>query len=223
VDCLAGGRARGRGILFAGGHAEAAGIRPAKRRQIGIPLEMPGWVLNPVSMRAFNRLYFARHRERRGAVEGVERFFYPLDAVSGWNRMYGRRGFVQYQAAVPADAAPAAFAEMMERAAKAGHAPFLAVVKRFGPGNAGLLSFPREGFTLAMDLPVRPGLRELVRALDAVVLAGGGRVYPGKDALLDAETFREMYPHARRFMEIRRELDPDGVLSSSLARRVGLA
>lgn len=226
VDCLAPGRSRGRGILFAGDHAdraEAGRVRPRRRPVPRIPFAMPRWVLSPAAVRAFNRAYRARHPDREGVASDVERFFFPLDAVGAWNRLYGRRGFIQYQVVVPDDAAPAAFAAMMEDAAAAGHAPFLAVVKRFGPGNPGLLSFPREGFTLAMDLPVRPGLRELVRRMDQRVLARGGRVYLGKDALLGRETFREMYPGACRFAELRRELDPRGVLSSSLARRVGLA
>jgi decaprenylphospho-beta-D-ribofuranose 2-oxidase len=224
VDCLARGRARGRGVVFAGDHAaDGPAASPKPPRRMRVPFPMPGWVMGPASVRAFNRLYFARHPDGRGGRADAERFFYPLDAVGEWNRMYGRRGFAQYQCVVPPDASAPAFAAMMEQVDAAGHAPFLAVVKRMGAANAGLLSFPRDGFTLAMDLPVRGGLRELAAGLDRIVLAHGGRVYPGKDALLDADSFRAMYPMMDRFLEIRRELDPRGVLSSSLARRVGLA
>lgn len=223
VDCLARGRARGRGVVFAGDHAADGPGAPSKQRRMRVPFPMPGWVMRPASIRAFNRLYFARHGDRRGERADAERFFYPLDTVGDWNRMYGRRGFVQYQCVVPAAASPAAFAALMKHVDAAGHAPFLAVVKRMGAASGGLLSFPQDGFTLAMDLPVREGLREVAAGLDRIVLAHGGRVYLGKDALLDADTFRAMYPQADRFLEIRRALDPRGVLSSSLARRVGLA
>ena len=164
----------------------------------------------------------ATHGARTGALEPLERFFWPLDAVEGWNRAYGRRGFVQYQLVVPPDRADA-LAAVLRRAAESGRASFLAVLKRFGPAGEGILSFPMAGWTLSLDFPVAPGLAEMVREMDGVVADAGGRVYLAKDALLDAPTFARMYPAAEAFRAVRRALDPAGVLTSSLARRVGLA
>jgi decaprenylphospho-beta-D-ribofuranose 2-oxidase len=226
VDGLARGRASGRGVVFAGDHAAAGDGRGARRRtlrvRLQVPFTMPAGLLRPTAVRVFNGWYHGRHAARAAGGSDVDRFFFPLDRVVGWNRLYGRPGFVQYQAAVPAGAAPAAFADMLERGAAHGHAPYLVVVKRFGPANPGPLSFPLDGFTIAMDMPVRPGLRAHARALDEIVLRGGGRVYPGKDVFLDGSTLRAMYPQVSRFLGVRRELDPERVLGSTLARRAEL-
>lgn len=155
-------------------------------------------------------------------MEPLERYFWPLDAVGGWNRMYGRRGFVQYQVVVP-PGAEATLAAVLERAARSGRASFLAVLKRFGPAGEGILSFPTEGYTLALDFPAAPAILQMLREMDRIVADAGGRVYLAKDALLDAGTFARMYPAADAFRAVRRALDPEGVLTSSLARRIGLA
>ncbi|HEX8694941.1 MAG TPA: FAD-binding oxidoreductase [Longimicrobium sp.] len=227
VDCLARGRRLGRGVLMRGDHAPASRVSGdpfARRREgrLGVPLDAPSFALNRFTVGAFNRLYHALHRDRAGVLVPLEKFFYPLDGVRGWNRLYGRRGFVQHQSVVPPDRADA-LARLLERVAKAGRASFLAVLKRFGPANQGLLSFPRDGYTLALDFPVAPGLAELLRDLDRIVLDAGGRVYLAKDAALDRAAFAAMYPDAERFRAVKACVDPDGVLSSSLARRVGLA
>ncbi|HLW79515.1 MAG TPA: D-arabinono-1,4-lactone oxidase, partial [Terriglobia bacterium] len=145
---------------------------------------------------------------------------YPLDAIRGWNRLYGKRGFVQYQVALPLDAAPAGLRALLERLAASRRASFLAVLKRFGEANAGLLSFPAPGWTLALDLAVSRDLPAFLAQLDDVVLDHGGRVYLAKDAVLEPEKFVRMYPHLDEFRAIQQSLDPDGRLSSSLARRL---
>jgi FAD/FMN-containing dehydrogenase len=228
IDCLARGAALGRGVLMRGDHAPASAVAgdPLARRgkeRARVPLDAPALLLNRFTVGAFNRLYHAAHPDREGRLASLDAFFYPLDAVGAWNRLYGRRGFVQYQLVVPPDGGREALVKVLEKVAKSGRASFLAVLKRFGEANAGPLSFPTAGWTLALDMPVAAGLTEMLRELDAIVLDAGGRVYLAKDAALDAATFAAMYPHAERFREVKRAVDPDGVLTSSLARRVGLA
>lgn len=226
IDSLARGRSLGRGVLMRGDHAPAsrvAGDPFARRSRRGprVPVDAPSLLLNRFSMRAFNRLYHALHADREGVLVPVDRFFHPLDGVRDWNRLYGRRGFVQHQSVVPPDRTDA-LERMLERVAAAGRGSFLAVLKRFGPAGEGMLSFPTEGYTLALDFPVAPGLAELLKDLDRIVLDAGGRVYLAKDASLDAAAFAAMYPAADRFRQVKAEVDPEGVLTSSLARRVGL-
>jgi FAD/FMN-containing dehydrogenase len=224
IDALAKGRSLGRGVLMQGDHAPASApwgriSGPGSR---SLPFDLPGAALNRFTVGAFNRLYRATHGARTGATEPLERFFWPLDAVGDWNRAYGRRGFVQYQLVIPMDRADA-LASVLRRAAQSGRASFLAVLKRFGPAGEGILSFPMAGWTLSLDFPVASGLREMLAEMDRTVADAGGRVYLAKDAMLGAAAFARMYPAAEAFRAVRRTLDPAGVLSSSLARRVGLA
>lgn len=231
IDCLSRGAALGRSVVRRGDHAPAAalprGVRDplalSSRRALPFPARLASPFLRRPSMRAFNALYLAANRDGEGRLVDAESFFYPLDARRDWNRMYGPRGFIQYQFVLPAGTARAGLRTVLERLASSPHPGFLGVLKRMGAASPGLLSFAREGWTLAVDVPVAAGVEALVRALDRVVLDHGGRVYLAKDAHLDAATFAAMYPDAERFREIRRRLDPEGRLSSSLARRVGLA
>jgi FAD/FMN-containing dehydrogenase len=230
IDCLAGGKALGRAVIMHGDHASAADAQaagrvrfaPARASRLAVPLDVPGIFLNAISMRAFNAAYYASHRDAAGRLVDCERFFYPLDGVAHWNRLYGRQGFTQYQVALPPDEGERGLAELLSRLSRSGRPSFLAVLKRLGPQGPGLLSFPREGYTLALDLPARRGLVEFLGELDRLVLARGGRVYLVKDATADAESVRAMYPRLDEFRAIKQRLDPRGVLSSSLARRVGL-
>jgi FAD/FMN-containing dehydrogenase len=229
IDCLARGRATGRTIIMHADHASAAEARAAGRAAfetpraggVSVPLDVPEALLNPLSVRLFNAVYYAAHRDVRRLVS-VDRFFYPLDSLGRWNRLYGRRGLAQYQIVLPPDEAARGLVTLLERLASSRRPSFLAVLKRFGPADPGLLSFPREGYTLALDLPVRDGLVEFLRELDRVVLARGGRVYLAKDATTTADAVRAMYPRLDEFRAIKARLDPRGVLSSSLARRLGL-
>ena len=151
-----------------------------------------------------------------------DRFFYPLDSIHHWNRMYGKRGFTQYQVVFPAESGLAGLIELLRRLSASGRGSFLGVLKRFGDANAGLLSFPRSGYTLALDLPMEEGLPSFLRELDRLLLDFGGRVYLAKDAVTTAASFAAMYPRLDEFRQIKARLDPRGRLSSSLARRVGI-
>jgi FAD/FMN-containing dehydrogenase len=230
IDCLATGPHMGRAVLMRGNHAPANGL-PARiraplaqppRRRWTLPFDFPSLALNSLTVRAFNSFYYSVHRNAVRQLVDLETFFYPLDAVHHWNRLYGRRGFVQYQVALPLEGGLEGLKDLLTRLAQSRRASFLAVLKRFGKSNAGLLSFPIEGYTLALDLPVASGLLPLLHELDRVVLNHGGRIYLAKDAVMSARTFAAMYPRLEEFRAIKNRLDPRGLLSSSQARRLGI-
>jgi decaprenylphospho-beta-D-ribofuranose 2-oxidase len=234
IDCLAGGPSLGRSVLMRGNPASADEVRAAKVREplrgmspprLRVPFDAPASLLNRHSVRAFNGLYYRRYPvEARGRIVHFEPFFYPLDGIGDWNRLYGRRGFVQYQFVVPTDGAAAPLEDALRLVSAAGAPSFLAVLKRFGDGpEAGLLSFPRAGYTLALDLPWRGSHTEvLLRALDDVVVAAGGRVYLAKDARMRRDLVGAMYPALDEWRGIRDGIDPAGRFSSDLGRRLGL-
>lgn len=229
IDTLARGRSLGRSVLTRGEHATAqqagsrrhGGALPGRAR-LAAPPYAPGWLISRPTITLFNEMWFRKAPARRlGQLTSISAFFHPLDGVEGWNRLYGRRGFVQYQFVVP-DSAEQSMVEIMERVSAAGHPSFLAVLKRFGPGNRAPLSFPMAGWTLALDLPTNRGLRVLFAELDRIVVAAGGRIYLAKDSRLDAETLAQMYPRLGEFRTGLRRLDPDRVFRSDLARRLDL-
>ncbi len=229
IDTLATGRRLGRSVLTSGEHAVADRLPASADRWLvpGEPLlDVPGLVppglVSRPTVRAFNELWFRKApRDRVDELQSVSTFFHPLDGVGHWNRLYGRGGFVQYQCVVP-DAAEAALPELLELIARSGQPSFLSVLKRFGPGNAGLLSFPVQGWTLALDLPTGPALRGLLAELDRRVLEAGGRVYLAKDSRSAPETVHAMYPRLAEFRRIRHAIDPVGVFQSDLSRRLSL-
>jgi FAD/FMN-containing dehydrogenase len=220
LDCLAGGSSLGRGIFMRGNHAgpgrqTCAPHGPPRRT---VPFDFPGLALNHVTIRAFNLLYYARQWRRTAAATlHYDPFFYPLDALNHWSRIYGRRGFFQYQFVVPLAPDHQAIRRILTRIAASGRGSFLAVMKTFGPVQSpGLLSFPRPGVTLALDFPNQgAGTLSLFDELDLIVLAAGGRIYPAKDARMSPRMFQECYPEWSRF---RQWVDPR--FSSSFWRRV---
>ncbi len=187
-----------------------------------VPFDAPRFLLGPLSISMFNALYFAAGRDGT-STSGLGSFFFPLDAVGAWNRLYSRRGFVQYQALLPRETAAAGCRRLLEEISRERAASFLAVLKTTGPEGRGLLSFPRPGVTLALDVPnIGERLRPLARRLDEIVLRSGGRLYLAKDALTDAASFSTMYPRLAEFRAARGRLDPRGRFSSAQARRLGL-
>jgi decaprenylphospho-beta-D-ribofuranose 2-oxidase len=213
IDCLARGADLGRGILMRGRHATQveAGTRRARRTMpLRVPFDAPEWLLNPVFVRWFNRLYAWSHGTAlRRRVVSYDAFFYPLDAVGQWNRLYGRRGFLQYQCVLPRAAGPRPVAALLERLGVAGAVSFLAVIKDCGPASDAYLSFPMEGTTLALDLPNRGAVTEaLVHDLNATVIEHGGRVYLAKDAVTRAEDFARMMPRLAEWRAVRQRWDP---------------
>jgi FAD/FMN-containing dehydrogenase len=233
IDCLARGRSLGRSVLMRGNAAAAAELEPAtaahpfgdaRRGRARVPVDLPGFLLNGPLMRAFNSAFYHGHRASvRDACTHFEPFFFPLDRIRDWNRLYGRRGFLQYQLVLPTESGREGLRRILDAVARSGIASFLAVLKRFGPSDPdAMLSFPLPGYTLALDIPFRPDVLPLLDRLDALVADGGGRVYLAKDARLGAAVFQRMYPALPRWREVRERLDPMHRFASDLSRRLGL-
>lgn len=197
VDCTAGRKARGRGILLAGQHAGAQPALPSPRsRRWSMPLDAPFNLLNSVTLRAFNALYYRQPVKPHGGRVHYSRYFYPLDSISHWNRIYGSKGFYQYQCVVPPEVSREAVKALLDAIARYGTGSFLAVLKTLGnKASPGMLSFPRPGATLALDFP-NQGARTLTlfNELDAIVQEAGGALYPAKDARMPARLFRSGFP-----------------------------
>jgi decaprenylphospho-beta-D-ribofuranose 2-oxidase len=232
IDLLARGRATGRAVITRGEHAPRAAL-PARARRAPLafrpgrlpaaPRFVPGGLLNRTTVRAFNEFWFRRApRHRSGELRRLSAFFHPLDAVPHWNRVYGRNGFVQYQFVV-GHGHEETLRRIVRRIARRGCPSFLAVLKRFGAADPGWLSFPRPGWTLALDIPAGlPGLGTFLDELDEEVAGAGGRVYLAKDSRLRPELLETMYPRLADFRALRSRLDPDGVFTSDLSRRLAL-
>jgi FAD/FMN-containing dehydrogenase len=233
IDCLARGAALGRSLVYAAEHAtreEIAALRPGaepfpptRKARLTVPLDMPMGLLNRASVRAFNELYFRRGAMRAGDPFLVhwDPYFFPLDGIRDWNRIYGRDGFLQYQCVIPPASAPKALGEIIERVSRRGSASFLAVLKQLGD-SSGTISFSMSGFTLALDLPVTADVFPLLDELDGVVVAAGGRLYLAKDSRQAQATFEAGYPGLTAFRDIRRAIGADGRIASRLSTRLGI-
>jgi decaprenylphospho-beta-D-ribofuranose 2-oxidase len=231
IDCVATGARMGRSVLTRGRFARRDEL-PAKRQgdplrysgsvKLSVPDVFPPGLLNGLTVAAFNELWYRTSPKReRDRLQTIPTFFHPLDGVGSWNRIYGPRGFVQYQVTVPFGQEET-MRQLLGRISSSGHASFLAVLKRFGEGNPGMLSYPSPGWTLALDIPVVPGLAGLLDELDELVVAAGGRTYLAKDSRVRPEVLERMYPRLDDFRAVRRRVDPDGVFTSDLARRLSL-
>ncbi len=230
IDSMARGARLGRGVVMCGHHALKDELpnnfhsisKPKSNRSI--PFDFPSWMLSQLSIATFNALYYQRVGGKRAPfLSGYDPYFYPLDTISHWNRMYGKRGFVQYQCVIPDSTAFEGIKALLQKLSDSRRPSFLAVLKRLGAEGRGLLSFPMAGYTLALDLPIRDeGLFVLLNELDEIVLRHGGRVYLAKDARLSADSFRSMYPHYEEWLKIKNVVDPNNKFSSSLSRRLGI-
>ena len=220
IDATATGDALGRGIVEEG--ETCRGLRPTARGAKKIPFDAPHWALSGPIVKAFNTAYYARvPKSGRTVVRTVQDFFFPLDKIHDWNKLYGKRGFHQFQCVVPLDQSDA-LRDMMKTIARSGLASPLAVLKRMGPGRAGYLSFPMEGYTLAVDFPNRPQARRLIARLEDATQAAGGRLYLAKDALATAPAIKAMYPDHAKWAKAAAQADPDGLLQTDMTRRLHL-
>ncbi|NOZ14254.1 MAG: FAD-binding oxidoreductase [Acidobacteria bacterium] len=228
IDCLAGGDAMGRGILFAGEHAAKEEVKekfPLVLKpgpMIPVPVSLPAFTLNPLTVRLFNNSYFNLAARKPGpSLVNYRSFFYPLDKVANWNRIYGSRGFVQYQFVLPESAGITGLRNILGEIVAAGTGSFLAVLKQFGKGNGNFLSFPMAGWTLALDFPEKPSVFQLLDRLDSQVSEMGGRIYLTKDSRMSAETFRTGYREkVNAFMKIKGETDPGNRFASLQSKRL---
>ena len=229
IDALAKGSKLGSGVLTLGNAAKlnelpeklkAEPLKLHKTSKLAVPFFLPSFVLNGLTVRMLNRVIAFVQNSPKEFVH-YEKFFFPLDAINNWNKGYGKRGFIQYQFVIPEDNGKKNLTEILELIAGSGCTPFLNVFKRMGEGQ-GILSFPFKGYTLAIDFPVTKELLSFTPKLDARVLAAGGRLYLGKDALLQESTFKAMYPQHQEWMAIKRKYDPDNRFTSNISRRLGL-
>ncbi|MCK6449522.1 MAG: FAD-binding oxidoreductase [Alphaproteobacteria bacterium] len=222
IDALARGGSLGRGILETAEPAPAGtAVARDRRGALPVPFDLPGSVLNAAGVAAFNELYFRRvpagGRERS---VGLRRFLFPLDALSGWNRLYGSRGFRQFQCVLPDAEAEKGLRALLEAAAQSRAASFLAVIKTLGGDGRGFLSFPMRGITLALDFPNRPDAPDLLHRLERITLDHGGRIYLAKDSALSPEGFARMYPRLDELRRVLAAVDPQGRFRSDMARRL---
>ena len=220
IDATATGKDLGRGIVEEG--ETGGGLVPRPKPSRRVPVDAPHFALSPMVVRNFNALYFGRvPKAGRTVVRPIEKFFFPLDKIHDWNRLYGKRGFHQFQCVVPLSEKDA-LRDMMERIATSGLASPLAVLKRMGPGRAGHMSFPMEGYTLAVDFPNRDAAADLIARLCVKTAEAGGRIYLAKDSCARPEVVRAMYPeHAEWLAEVQK-VDPERIYATDMTRRLKL-
>ena len=223
IDCLAKGADLGRSLLMIGEHATDGGLKVASKKPLTIPMDAPAQLLNPLSIKAFNTLYYGKvlqaEQSRRTTFET---YFYPLDQMLHWNRLYGKPGFLQYQFVIPKNEGRVGMRRILEEIVGSGQGSFLAVIKIFGKQNKNFLSFPIEGYTLALDFRFTPTILQLLDRLDQLVLEYGGRIYLTKDARMSEKTFKNGYPRWQEFESVRRKYHAIGKFSSLQSRRLGL-
>jgi decaprenylphospho-beta-D-ribofuranose 2-oxidase len=217
MDVLASGAALGRGLFESAFPTQ--GTDSTKTHKFSVPFNFPNFVLNPFSISLFNKLRYnllpiGPHQQTTTS------FLHPLDNILNWNRMYGARGFRQFQAVIPDAEAPRGIRKLLEAIASSRQGSFLATLKKLGPEGEGYLSFPRKGFTLALDFPNNAGLGELLSHLEKVTLDHGGRIYLAKDSALSASGFASMYPKLDKFRTVLAEIDPQAKMDSLMARRL---
>ena len=223
IDCLAKKDTLGRCILMVGEHCEDDNLNFRYKQKFTIPFEFPSFSLNKLTVKAFNTLYYNKVRKRTSEQKvSIGSFFYPLDAIDHWNRIYGKGGFTQYQFILPLARSYDGLQEILSHIARSGKGSFLAVLKLFGKGNSNYLSFPMTGYSLALDFKIEPGLFELLDELDAIVLKYEGRLYLAKDVRVTRDVFEVGYPEIDTFRTLRTEYSLAEKFNSLQSIRVGI-
>lgn len=232
LDTVASGPKLGRGVMMLGNFAGADDLHEsgsalhalAFKKKTNVPFFFPEFTLNKLSIALFNSAVYAHYPNDKTKIQTIDRYYYPLDSITNWNRGYGKAGFIQFQAVWPKASSAEALKKTLEAIQNAGELSFLSVLKTLGPESDGYLSFPMPGHTLALDIPYRgKNTDALARRLNALTLDYGGRVYLAKDAFLTADQTRRMYPHYDDFLAAKHKWDPAGRFASSLSKRVGLS
>jgi len=228
IDCLATGETLGRSLVMLGEHALETSnnlepLQASGHSKLNMPFDLPNFTLNSFSVKAFNALYYGKVRQKESKrLVDYAPFFYPLDAIQNWNRMYGKNGFVQYQFVIPKSAGQEGLTQILTEIAHSKRGSFLAVLKVFGKGNDNYLSFPTEGYTLALDFKMDSTLLEFLDRLDQIVLEYGGKLYLTKDARMSEQTFKQSYPQWEQFQTIRQQYGADQIFNSMQSKRLGL-
>ncbi len=223
IDCLASGKGLGRSLLMLGEHAQDGNLKLGKEKSLNIPIDIPSSILNHYSIKAFNSLYYHKLFSKiKTELVSFEPYFYPLDAISNWNRLYGQAGFLQYQFVLPKTVGVRGVKKILEVIVSSGKGSFLAVLKAFGKADENFLSFPIEGYTLALDFKMSEEIVQLIKLLESMVVEMGGRIYLTKDALMTEASFKNTYPQWEQFEEVRAKYGAIGKFASSQSKRLGL-
>jgi decaprenylphospho-beta-D-ribofuranose 2-oxidase len=227
IDCTATGTKLGRGVLMTGDFLKNGalnGYNTGNHSKLNIPVFLPSWLINPLLLKLFNTLYFhlSGLDERKRVVVDLNKFFFPLDQILNWNRLYGRQGFLQYQFVLPIKNSREGIKKILNIISKSGQGSPLAVLKLFGPKNKNYLSFPTEGYTLALDFKNQPALFPLLDELDKIVLEYGGKIYLAKDARIKEQDFKKGYNQISKFLKIRQQNNLNKKFQSIQSRRLGL-
>lgn len=223
IDSLATGKSLGRGILMLGEHSDSGLLQFNPTDPISVPTQTPAALLNSMTMGLFNNIYYAKAKHNKTQIVQLLPYFYPLDAIGGWNKLYGKTGFLQYQFVIPQESGVTNMRTVLTEIAESGAGSFLAVLKQFGPSNNNLLSFPSAGYTLALDFKMTANNIALLHALDGVVMRMGGRIYLTKDAVMTELTFKTTYPRWQEFESVRQKYGAIGKFASAQSKRLGLA
>lgn len=223
IDCLAKGPDLGKALLTVGDFRDDGKLDYKKREQLSIPCNFPNFALNNLSVRAFNSLYYRKVPQKVSTQKvDIDTFFYPLDAIGHWNRIYGKNGFTQYQLILPKESGYQGMKEILNMISNSGKGSFLAVLKLYGKANDNYLSFPLEGYSLALDFKIEKGLFELLDKLDEIVVKYSGRIYLTKDVRVSKECFEKGYPHIDAFRVFRKEKKMDTKFQSLQSKRVDI-
>jgi decaprenylphospho-beta-D-ribofuranose 2-oxidase len=223
IDSLSRGDALGRSLIISGDFDNDDDLHYSPKKRINIPFYFPSFVLNQISVRMFNWFYY--HKVfKKITYKNIrfDRFFFPLDSIRNWNRMYGKNGFTQYQFVLPKKESYEGLKEILSEIASSGKGSFLAVLKLYGKENKNYLSFPLEGYSLALDFKIEKGVFELLNTLDNIVMKYNGRIYLSKDVRVTKKVFEKGYPRIEKFREIRKKYKLDSAFSSLQSKRVGI-
>lgn len=221
IDCLAKGDKLGRSILTIGEFANNDNLTYKPKKSNTIKFNFPSWVLNKVNIRLFNFLYYHKQKSGKQTVS-IDKFFYPLDAIKNWNKIYGKQGFVQYQFILPKENSLAGLGDILNHITNTGMASFLAVLKLYGKANNNYLSFPLEGYSLALDFKMQTGLLDLLDELDELVIKYHGRIYLAKDARIKQAVFAQGYPNIEKFKNLRKQYKMDEKFNSLQSQRINI-
>lgn len=223
IDCLAKGTSMGRSLLMLGEPADTGSLELSKSKVVSLPIDLPGLTLSKYSLSLFNHFYYWRKSvPLTDRLVPLAKFFYPLDAIHHWNRLYGSKGFTQYQLVLPKEASFKGLEKILSRIAQSGLPSFLGVLKLFGPKNDNYLSFPMEGYSLALDFPIKAKLFPFLDELDSIVTDHGGRLYLAKDVRMSKKIFRKGYPRWQKFSELREKQDMIQTFNSLQSNRLGI-
>ncbi len=223
IDCLAKGDNIGKCLFMVGDFMDDARLDYPSKKQLNIPFNLPSFTLNSLTVKIFNWFYYEKVRQKVSKqIVDIDTFFYPLDSISNWNRIYGKNGFTQYQFILPKEISYEGLERVLKEISNSGKGSFLAVLKLYGKANDNYLSFPMEGYSLALDFKIEKGLFELLDKLDEIVLEYGGRIYLAKDVRVSRRVFEQGYPKIEKFRELRKKYNMRKKFNSLQSQRIGI-